>query len=212
MSYRLLPVSDLPNVDFPTISVERESARREPRDDGVGRGAAAREAVRDDRRRQSSINSTSSQGSTLDHAAVRPEPQHRRRGAGRAVDDRQGGAPAAAADADAAVLPEGQPGRPADHVPGAPLARRCRCRPSTSTPRSTIAQRISMVSGVAQVQRLRRRRSTPCASTSTRASWPRARIGIDEVADAHRQRQRQLCRPARSTGPTRPSSCRPTAS
>ena len=50
MSYQLLPVSDLPTVDFPTIQVQRRPAGRQPRDDGVGRGAAAREAVLDDRR------------------------------------------------------------------------------------------------------------------------------------------------------------------
>ena len=48
MAYRLLPVSDLPVVDFPTIQVSGRPARREPRDDGVVGGAAAREAVLDD--------------------------------------------------------------------------------------------------------------------------------------------------------------------
>ena len=45
MAYRLLPVSDLPVVDFPDHSGPGRPARREPRDDGDGRGAAAREAV-----------------------------------------------------------------------------------------------------------------------------------------------------------------------
>ena len=40
-AYLFLPVSDLPNVDFPTIQVNASSARRKPRDDGiVGRDAA----------------------------------------------------------------------------------------------------------------------------------------------------------------------------
>ena len=58
-----------------------------------------------------------------------------------------------------------------------------------------------MVSGVAQVQRLRRRRSTRCASTSIRASSPRTGIGIDEVATRDPERERRTCRPARCTAP-----------
>ena len=50
MAYRQLPVSDLPNVDFPTIQVTRDAARREPGDHGLGGGHAAREAVLDHRR------------------------------------------------------------------------------------------------------------------------------------------------------------------
>ena len=41
---------DLPNVDFPTIQVTAQPARREPGDDGLGGGHAAREAVLDHRR------------------------------------------------------------------------------------------------------------------------------------------------------------------
>ena len=48
MSYRLLPVSDLPTVDFPDIQVQASLPGREPGDDGVGGGAAARKTVRDD--------------------------------------------------------------------------------------------------------------------------------------------------------------------
>ena len=98
----------------------RGPAGREPGDDGVGGGAAAREAVRDDCRPElDQLDQLA--GQHEHHAAVRPEPQHRRRRAGRAGDDREGGAPAAAADAGAAVVPEGQPGRPAGAVPGAAL-------------------------------------------------------------------------------------------
>ena len=48
-AYRLLPVNDLPNVDYPTISVS-VAARREPGDHGVGRGDAARAPVLHHRR------------------------------------------------------------------------------------------------------------------------------------------------------------------
>ena len=47
LAYLQLPVADLPSVDFPTIRVQRGAARRQPRDDGLVGGAAAREAVRD---------------------------------------------------------------------------------------------------------------------------------------------------------------------
>ena len=50
-AYRLLPVSPLPQVDFPTISVSGVAARRQPGDHGVVRGDAARAAIRPHRRR-----------------------------------------------------------------------------------------------------------------------------------------------------------------
>ena len=50
-AFRLLPVSPLPQVDFPTISVSGVAARREPRDDGVDRRDAARARARPHRRR-----------------------------------------------------------------------------------------------------------------------------------------------------------------
>ena len=51
LGYLLLPVSPLPQVDFPTIQVSAIAARRQSRDDGLGRGHAAGAAVRADRRR-----------------------------------------------------------------------------------------------------------------------------------------------------------------
>ena len=102
MAYRILPVSDLPNIDFPTDSGQRRTPRRQPRDDGVGGRVAAREAVRDDCRRD--VDQFLQQSRLdVDHDSVRSQPQHRRRRAGRAGDDREDRAPAAAADAGAAV-------------------------------------------------------------------------------------------------------------
>jgi len=46
VGYRLLPVSDLPNVDYPTITVRR-ACRGHARDDGLDRGDAPRAAVLD---------------------------------------------------------------------------------------------------------------------------------------------------------------------
>ena len=51
LGYFLLPVSPLPQVDFPTIQVSRRAAGRQSRDDGLGRGHAAGAAVRPDCRR-----------------------------------------------------------------------------------------------------------------------------------------------------------------
>ena len=42
MAYQRLPVSDLPNVDFPTISVTGQPAGSEPDHHGDRRGHAAR--------------------------------------------------------------------------------------------------------------------------------------------------------------------------
>ena len=87
MGYRLLPVSDLPTDRLPDHPGQREPARRQPRHDGVVGRDAAREAVLDDRRRH--LDQLEQRpGQHQHHAAVRSEPQHRLRRAGRAVDDR----------------------------------------------------------------------------------------------------------------------------
>ena len=50
VAYRSLPVSDLPNVDFPTLLVTAQLPGASPRDDGLLGRDAAREPVLDDRR------------------------------------------------------------------------------------------------------------------------------------------------------------------
>ena len=47
LAYRALPVSDLPNVDFPTISVSAGLPGGDPGDDGVGGREPARAPVHD---------------------------------------------------------------------------------------------------------------------------------------------------------------------
>ena len=93
-------------------------------------------------------------------------------------------APAAAADADAAVVPEGQSRRTSRSCSwslqladaAAVDGRRVRARRSSpSASRRSAASRRCRSSA---------RRSTRCASTSTRASSPARGIGIDEVAHA----------------------------
>ena len=108
LGYRELAVSDLPNVDYPDDPGDRGPARRESRHDGRCRGHAAGKAVLHDRRhRFDDVDQHA--GQHVDHLAVRSEPQHRRRGAGRAGGDlaRVGAAPAE--HADAADVPESEP-------------------------------------------------------------------------------------------------------
>ena len=93
--YKQLPVAAVPRVDFPTIQVTGAAAGRQPRDDGgVGR-LDPRAPVLDHRRRDDDdLDRLARQH--LDRPAVRPQPEHRRRGARRAVGDLLGDAPPAA--------------------------------------------------------------------------------------------------------------------
>ena len=72
------------------------------------------------------MTSASALGHHPDHAAVRPRARHRRRRAGRAGGDRRPRPQLPPEHADAALVPEGQPGRPADPLPRAAPRRRCR--------------------------------------------------------------------------------------
>jgi hypothetical protein len=77
MGYRMLPVSDLPNVDYPIISVNASPRRRVARDDGVRRRDAAREAVLDHRGpRRDDVDVEP--GQHEHHDAVRARPRHQR--------------------------------------------------------------------------------------------------------------------------------------
>ncbi len=119
-----------------------------------------------------SINSTSSQGST--NITLQFDLSRNIDAAAQDVQSMiaQDGAPAAAADAGAAVVPEGEPGRPAGDVPGAALGDAA----------AVDGRRVRRVDDrAAHLDGERRRagatssapRSTPCASTSIRASWRR---------------------------------------
>ena len=186
MAYRQLPVSDLPTVDFPTIQVQRQPARRQPGDDGLGGRAAAREAVLDDRRRR------------------RRSPRRARRAArnitlqfdlSRNIDAAAQDVQAMIARAARALPPQMpappsyqkvNPARPAGPVPGAALGDAAAVDASTSTPRSTLAQRISMVSGVAQVQVFGAQKYAVRVDVDPRKLAARG-IGIDEVATRDRR-------------------------
>ena len=87
-AFRLLPVSPLPQVDFPTISVQAALPGASPGDDGGDGGDAAGARARPHRRRH---RDDLVDVARLDahHAAVRPQPRHRRRGARRAGGDQR---------------------------------------------------------------------------------------------------------------------------
>src|SRR5437773_2003622 len=103
-----------PQRGLPHDPSERGAARGESGDDGVRRGHTAREAVFDDRRGRSD-DLVVEPRQHQHHAAVHAGSQHRRRRAGRAGGDLQDAA-ATPHRHRAAVVPEGEPGGPADHL------------------------------------------------------------------------------------------------
>ena len=86
-----------------------------------------------------------------DHHPVRPQPQHRRRGARRADRAFGSGEQPAGRNDDAAELPQGQSGRLPGPATSACAPTPCRCRRSTNTPRRCWRRSISQMPGVAQV-------------------------------------------------------------
>ena len=193
VAYRALPVSDLPNVDFPTLNVSAGLPGRRSGDDGVGGREPARAPVHDHcRHRRDDLVELDRRHER--HAAVRSRPRHRQRRRRRADGDRRGDAAAAGRHAGAAVVPQVQSGRPADHVPRAHLRRRADVRRSTTTPRRSIAPRISMVSGVvagagagrAEVRGPRPGGSGQAARTGHRHQRGRHRAAELERQPAHR--------------------------
>ena len=88
MAYRQLPVSDLPNVDFPVISVQASLPGASPETMASSIALPLEKQFAGDFRPQLD-DLVEPAGPDADHPAVRSEPRHRRRRAGRAVDDRQ---------------------------------------------------------------------------------------------------------------------------
>ena len=88
VAYPRLPVAPLPQVDFPTIQVSAQLARREPGDHGLVGGPAARDAIRaDPGRRANDLDEHARLD--RDHHPVRSRPQHRRRRQRRAGGDQR---------------------------------------------------------------------------------------------------------------------------
>ena len=150
-AYTQLPVAPLPRVDFPTIQVSAALPGREPGDDGLVGGDAARAALRPHRRRH------------RDHLDEHARARRRitlqfdlDRDVDAAARDVQAAINAAGGElpaepADAPDLPQGQPGRLADPDPLADARTRCRSRRSSTPPTRILAQKISQVAGVGQV-------------------------------------------------------------
>ena len=89
VAFPLLPVAPLPQVDFPTIQVTAQLAGASP-DTMAATVAAPLERQFGQIAGVTQMTSVSTLGSTVDHAAVRSQPQHRRRRPGRAGRDHGG--------------------------------------------------------------------------------------------------------------------------
>ena len=103
MAYRYLPVNDLPNVDFPTIVVSASLPGASP-ETMASSVATPLEKQFSTIAGLDSMTSTNIQGIDQHHAAIRPDPQYRRRRAGRAGGDRGDAGAIAAGDAESAVV------------------------------------------------------------------------------------------------------------
>ena len=110
VAFRILPVSPLPQVDFPDHLGERRPARRQPGDHGIFGGHAAGAPVRPHRRGH---RDDLFEHPRLEqhHPAIRSEPQHRRRRARRAGGHHRRPRLPADQPAQQSHLPQGESGR-----------------------------------------------------------------------------------------------------
>ena len=172
-AFTQLPVAPLPRVDFPTISVNAGAARRQPADDGVGGGDAARAPLRPHRRRHRDDLGQRAR-LDVDHAAVRPRSRRRRRP--RATCRRRSTPPAASCPPTCRRGPNYRKVNPADSPililvaasDDAAAARRC------STPRTASSRRRSRRSRASARCSSAAASSRPCACRSIRRRWPGA--------------------------------------
>ena len=170
-AYLQLPVSPLPQVDFPTISVQAQlpGASPETMATSVADAAGAPSGQIAD---VTEMTSHELGRQRAHHAAVRPGPRHRRRGARRAGGDQRRARRPADQPAQQPDLPQGQSGRRAGPDPGADLRdadARARC---TTPRRNVLQQKLSQIHGIGQVDHRRRRaaRGARGARTRTRCS------------------------------------------
>ena len=148
--YKQLPVAAVPRVDFPTIQVQAQLPGASP-ETMAASVASILERQFSTIAGVTAMTSTSLARQHLDRAAVRPQPEHRRRRARRAVGDLVGDAPPAGRAADAAELPQGQSGRLRRSCSWRSSRRRCGCRDIDAFANRAILPRISTLPGVAQV-------------------------------------------------------------
>ena len=172
LAYRLLPVSDLPNVDFPTILVTASLPGASP-DTMASAVATPLEKQFSTIAGIDSMTSTSSLGLDPDHAPVQPRPQHRRRRPGRAGGHRR--RPARQLPPNMPTPPSYQKVNPADQ-PILFLALTSPTLPLSAVDEyaETLWPSASPWSTAWPRCRSTARRSTPCASSSTPRPWPRA--------------------------------------
>ena len=113
VAYPNLPVAPLPQVDFPTLQVSAQLPGASP-ETMASSVAQPLETQFAQIPGVSQMTSVSTLGSTAITLAVRPQPQHRRRGERRAGGDQRGRRAIAEEPADPADLQESQSGRFAD--------------------------------------------------------------------------------------------------
>ena len=107
VAYRSLPVSDMPNVEMPTLQVQANLPGADP-NTMASSVATVLERQFTTIAGIDSMRSQSSTGQTSDHAPVRPQPGYRRRFGGRADGHRRSHAAAAGRHARAAVVQEAE--------------------------------------------------------------------------------------------------------
>ena len=120
-AYQLLPVSDLPNVDFPTILVSASLPGASP-DTMASSVATPLEKQFSTIAGIDSMTSTNSLGQTEHHHPVQPQPEPRWRCLRRPGRHHSGWRPVASANAHAADVPESESRRFAHPISGAEFA------------------------------------------------------------------------------------------
>ena len=209
--YSSLPVSELPNVDFPTIQVSASLPGADP--DTMASAVATpleNPVLHHPRHRLDDLDQHP--GLDQHHPAVRPGPQHRRRRPGRAGGD---------FSAARASLPKALPQPPTFrkvNPTDQPImfiahAAPTRCRSTTvdEYAETLLARQISTIDGVAQVNVFGQRKYAVRIQADPDALAARS-IGIDTLAERGRRRQ---CQPGHRRA-ERPHQCHasstPTAS
>ncbi len=151
VAYRELPVSALPQVDYPTIQVLTFYPGARPRRDGFLGDGAARAAVRagprpdaDDLQQLGGLLGHHAPDSRWSSTSTSPPSRSRR-----AIN--VASTLPAAGPSESAHLHQDEPGRRADPDARALVRRRCRSRRSQDLADTRLAQKISQLSGVGLV-------------------------------------------------------------
>ena len=194
--YATLPVSELPNVDFPTIAVSAALPGADP-ETMASAVATPLESQFSTIAGIDSMTSSSTSGLDLDHHPVQARPQsstaRRRTFSPRS---QTAAAQAAAEHADAAVAAQSESRRHADHVHGAALRHACRCTKVDKYAETLLARQLSTLDGRGAGQCPRR--AEICRAHSGRPAPLAARnIGIDQLANAIQRRPTSMSPPAR---------------